>query len=473
MNSTLLIKEIRLMLKDLKFQIFFLILVMLFILSAISSAVTYENLSKEYLADQLKHNETINDGSSTTLINMVSGERLLKVVSPPSPAVLFSSYSNYYDKISCGVVFYTPTFGVFGTATGETFRLNWYFILGILSGFIMLIISFEAISSEKRAGTLRLLTVYGFKRHTILWHKYLSYMLLYLIIIIPPALVSLLLFFTLSGTWSVAFMLKFLLVLLLSLPFASFFILIGVFISMLKNYRSAIVLIVFIWLIFMIIIPQSADIIANHISPLKTGTEYDKIGNSAYYTEWNIWDNEYDTLPFFSSISDGLKARAVYASDEKRSLAKQAEIEENKRQTQIIRNIASISPFTQFERIIEVVFDKGWYWLKYAEQATMSRITQIANLMREQDGRDETSLHFFYSQAKTDKHFMQIYLQEDVTTFSEQPFEHPELLYISEIFTEDALAKTLNVFMRLLPILVLNVLMIVVNVLKLERLDIR
>ena len=132
----------------------------------------------------------------------------------------------------------------------------------------MLIISFEAISSEKRFGTLRLLSIYGIKRQSIVWHKYLSYLLLYLIIIIPPALVSMLLFFILTGSWSMYFMVKFVLIILLSIPFA-FFHYLGYSNIDGKNYRNSIVLIVFIWLLFVIIIPQSAYIIAKQNIPFK------------------------------------------------------------------------------------------------------------------------------------------------------------------------------------------------------------
>ncbi|MDX9977328.1 MAG: ABC transporter permease subunit [Candidatus Cloacimonadales bacterium] len=268
MNSILFIKDLKLILKDLKFQIFFVILVILFILSAMSSSVAYKNLSNDFQADYKNHNSRVHDGYYTQMMNMLSDTKIT-VASQASPSLLFNNYNTYPDKISTSVMFYEPFFSNYNAEQNEVFSLNWYFIIGILSGFIMLIISFEAISSEKRFGTLRLLSIYGIKRQSIVWHKYLSYLLLYLIIIIPPALVSMLLFFILTGSWSMYFMVKFVLIILLSIPFASFFIILGILISMAKNYRNSIVLIVFIWLLFVIIIPQSAYIIAKQIYPFK------------------------------------------------------------------------------------------------------------------------------------------------------------------------------------------------------------
>ena len=469
MNKTILIKDIRLMLKDLKFQIFFLILVFLFILSAISSAVTYQTYNEEFQEDLNRFHDGLADGSTTKLINLLDTWSLL-LVSQPSPAVLFSSYSSYQDKINSRVIYFMPSLSKYGQTSNEIFRLNWYFILGILSGFIMLLMSFEAISYEKRAGTLRLMSIYGFKRQTILWYKYLSYMLLYLIIMIPPALVSLILFFALTGTWSVVFMLKFLLILLISLPFASFFVFLGMFVSMSKNYRNAIVIIVFIWLFFMVIVPQSASIIGKYISPIKTTNEYQEMRQKAIMDEWDRWIDEGYAIGANDKLEDGVRARGFYALYEKMALAKQIEVDDNLRQTRTIRSIVSLSPFAQFENISEIIFDKGFYLLMFMQDATKTAVTQISNLMREQDSRDETSINLFYPGAASDASML---AAQGKTTFSQQLFEHPNLLFVTHVETDDNIAKSVKILLRLLPILVLNLILVIVCVGRLERLDIR
>jgi len=470
MNKILLIKDIKLLLRDLKFQIFFMILVVLFILSAISSSVTYNAFKEEYQNQLNTHQNQVNDESQLILRDMLSGGYHITVTDVPSPALLFSTFEHYPNRLTNNVSFYSPAFGRHGATSTEVFRLNWNFILGILMGFILLVLSFEAVSGEKRAGTLRLLSIYGFKRQAVLWSKYLSYMLLYLIIIIPPSLISMILFFALTGTWQVSYMLSFLLIILLSIPFASFFVLVGMFISMAKNYRNAIVMVVFVWLLFVIIIPQSANIFGKLISPIKTSTEYRQRSRDAWVAEWEWWNNEYgSSVGGNGSLHDGLRARAVYASDEKRNVVEQQELDDFRRQLRSIQMIASISPFTQFERIAEIVFDKGHYLFEFLEESMRTTVSQVKNLIIEQDRRDETSLNLFYSWASTDR----FAVRDGMTTFSAERFEHPNLLFVNDITTDDTISKTMKIMLRLLPILVLNLLLMIGAVVRLERLDIR
>jgi len=353
----------------------------------------------------------------------------------------------------------------------EVFNLNWNFILGILSGFIMLMMSFEAISREKLSGTLRLLSINGFKRQSILWCKYLSYMILYFIIIIPPALISMLLFFTLTGSWDVTYMLSFLLILLISIPFASFFVFLGIFISMSKNYRSSIVLVISIWLLFVIIIPQSANIFGKQISPIKTNTEYSQHQRTVFNNEFTERRRIMDEIQERGELENwgDLHAIPVNYADEKRNQVELQRLDDNKKQLQTVEKIARISPFIQYEKISEIIFNKGLYLQRFQEETMRNTIFQVRNLIIEQDSRDEKSSHMFYSQAV----FMRFFSEDGEVTFSDQKFEHPNLMFVTDVYTDDALLKTQRIIIWLIPVLVSNLLLMTWSVVKLERLDIR
>jgi len=469
--QTLLIKDLRLLLSDFKFQIFFVLLIVLFILAAISGSVTYHAYSKEYQASLNEHIKNTNDESSYSLRSIISGQYKISVIDVPSPALLFNNYEYYHNKLTNLSMIYRPTFGRYGAVGSEVFQLDWNFILGILTGFIMLIMSFEAVSNEKRAGTLRLLSINGYKRQTVLWCKYLSYLILYLIIIIPPALISMILFFAFTGTWEISYMLKFLVIIVLSIPFASFFILLGIFISMAKNYRSSIVLIISIWLLFVIIIPQSANIFGKQLSPIKTITEYSQGINKAWMTEYDYQNKMADEAIDRGEETEPANRMAtiINSADEKRNVLELQRLEDNKKQLRTVENITSISPFTQYEKISEIVFDKGFYLQGFQQETMKNTITQIKNLIIEQDSRDDKSLHAFYSQAGG----VNYYREDQKISFSEQKFDHPNLLFVTNIPTDDTLGKIMKITKWLIPILTLNLLLIISSVIKLEKLDIR
>jgi ABC-type transport system involved in multi-copper enzyme maturation permease subunit len=470
MNKDLLLKDIRIMLKDLKFQIFFVILTVLFILSSVSSAINYQNKFDLYQEQVNSFQGRVKDGYYTKMIEMLSNNSIF-LINKPGSEMLFNTYDNYPDMLTNKVDFFNPYHIQLGGSKNEVFKLNWFFILGVLTGFIMLIMSFEAMSKEKRAGTLRLLSIYGFKRQVFFWHKYISYMILFLIVTIPACILSMLLFFVLTGMWSNIAIFNYILIYLISTLFASFFILLGIFISMSKNYRSNIVMVIFIWLLFVIIIPQSANIFGKIISPLKTSIEY----GSDYSTQWNNefteWQDKYEEkVGGNGSLEDGLRAAAVYAADEKANSESLKEINDNLKQIKTINMIANISPFGQLEKIGEIIFDQGFYLLNHQHKTIERKMTEIKNLMIEQDSKDSNSLHLFYSWANSDKYAT---IDQGIYPFSNQVFEQPELLLITEIETDSILAKTLKILLKLLPIIILNLIFIVANILKINKLDIR
>ena len=296
-------------------------------------------------------------------------------------------------------------------------------------------------------------------------------MILYLLITFVPALLSLLLFFALTATWDGIYMVKFLIVLLLSIPFASFFVFLGMFISMFKNYRNSIIFVVFSWLLFVIIVPQSANIFGRIITPLMSTAEESARIKTARDNATEAAIEKYgDRALSQYYIDDGVRVKWVIEQDEAQALEWQRQDATYKKQTKTILNIDSISPFAQFSRISEIVFDKGYYLFEAMQQTTKNTISQLRNLMIEQDSRDETSAHYFYSWARNDNNGL---LSGGRVPFSMQMFDQPDFVFVTNIPTDDMATKALKILFRLLPILVLNLVLIVCSVVKLEKLDIR
>jgi hypothetical protein len=282
-----------------------------------------------------------------------------------------------------------------------------------------------------------------------------------------------------------AYMLKYLIILAISIPFASFFIFLGMFISLLKNYRNSVVLIIFIWLLLIVIIPQSAQIIAIHASPTLTDFEYNDMRSAARSAEVAYWQERFPRLNMIvvgQGIDENLPA-ANNARDVAVNMITLEQIADSRRQTNVIQAISNISPLAQFEKISEIIFNKGFYNLEFKERFLRQMLPQIRNLMIEQDSRDIFSDNHFFRQARMWNSFaspahlggrFQIDVEEtDRILFSETLFEHPDLLFVTSIPTDTLVDKTVLILLRLIPILALNLVLIVMSVTKLEKLDIR
>jgi len=144
MNTYLFIKDVKLLLRDHKFQIFIFIVFSLFIVSAVSSSVRYKSVSEDYQRRIEAQQSRFQGDHSLILQNMISSNNLIYVVAAPSPSVLFSSYDNFPLGMTNGVMFYEPSI-FFGEENVEVFSINWFFILGTMMSFILLILSFESV----------------------------------------------------------------------------------------------------------------------------------------------------------------------------------------------------------------------------------------------------------------------------------------------------------------------------------------
>ena len=471
MFQLLLINEMKLLIKDFKFQIFILLSLALFIVSAFSGVSAYNLQTNEFSNLSDNHQKMVQEARMLSLRRLISYNHAISVNDSPSPALLFNSYDDYPNRVTSWILFYNPIYRKIGALGSDTFNLNWNFILGTLMSFMLLILSFEAISKEKRTGTLRLSSLYGFKRQSILFSKYISYMLLYFIIIIPPSLISMILFFAITGTWDISYMTKLLAIILISFPFASFFVLLGIFISMAKNYQKTIITIIFVWLLFVIIIPQTAVLLGRQFAPIKSTVQYQQQKDKAFNDELAIWYQQHGHAVGSSTrIQEGLRTQAVNAADEKRNIVHLQEIDDSIKQMRMVQLISKLSPLYQYEEISEILFDKGSYLFENMQKTLRTSRALIRNLIIEQDKTDSSSLNLVYTWAENDSGDL---IGTGKTTFSNQMFEHPNLLFITNIQSDNTLNKVIMVFLKMLPILALNLLLIFFSVLRLEKLDIR
>ena len=149
-------------------------------------------------------------------------------------------------------------------------------IFQVVMSLLALLFSYDAISREKEAGTLRLTLSCTISRPTLLLGKYIAGMVSISLPLIASFVAGLLVIqsspyisFS-SSDWG-----RIMLIFLLSLLYVSLFFLIGLFLSTRTN-RSSITLMfsMCVWVIFVLIIPNLTVLLVEHASPIQSEEPY-------------------------------------------------------------------------------------------------------------------------------------------------------------------------------------------------------
>ncbi len=168
--------------------------------------------------------------------------------------------------------------------------VNWVFIISLILSFIAFVFTFDSISGEKEAGTLRLMLANNIPRYNILLGKYLGAMLTLCIPLLIGLLVSLIIVITsnVSGINGQEW-LKILSIVILSLLYLSLFVFLGVFISSRASHSAnCMVTLLLIWVSLVILIPSMGRTVSDIFYKTPTRVELNRKISEA---NKQIWDN--------------------------------------------------------------------------------------------------------------------------------------------------------------------------------------
>lgn len=274
MIRRLIAKEILMNLLSLRLTFAFLILVPLVALGVYTLCNDYVQRKEDY-------------DSKVSLHQQAAATDRIRVDRPPSPLMALvggatvttgnTVHLNYYDAPRVrGGFDHTPIFYIFP-------RTDYIFIVGIVMSLLALIFSYDAISGERERGTLRLVMSNSVPRDVVLLSKWVGG---YLSALFPcmTALLFGILVLTLHPAVELATMdwyVLFLLLLIACIYIAVFFS-VGILISAVSpTTGSAAMRCLFVWVLFVLIIPGAATHIARHFVPTPPTQEmerrYDRI----------------------------------------------------------------------------------------------------------------------------------------------------------------------------------------------------
>ena len=149
-------------------------------------------------------------------------------------------------------------------------------ICQVVMSLLALLFSYDAISREKEAGTLRLILSGAVSRPTLLLGKYIAGMVSISLPLIASFVAGLLVIqFSAYVSFSPSDWGRILLIFLLSILYVSLFFLIGLFLST-RTDRSSITLMfsMCVWVLFVLIIPNLTVLLVEHASPIQSEEPY-------------------------------------------------------------------------------------------------------------------------------------------------------------------------------------------------------
>jgi len=253
--------------------------------------------------------------------------------------------------------------------------VDWTFIISLILSFFALLLVYDAVCGEKRAGTLRLLQSNTISRPSVILGKYLGAMAILSIPLFISVLLSLVILI-LHGqiTFNFVQIAQVFIFLLAVLFYLSIFVLIGLFISSkTSNPVTSIIYSLLIWVVVVILIPHSGGIIAAKVFPIPTWQEVDReirhrrseIGDAhrARYSQVFRWNGNpwAEWVPY--------RSRAVNEMAEARNSMMNEYIHKMIGQIEKARLVTQISPTAVFANLSEKISGTGIsHFKKFYEQ---------------------------------------------------------------------------------------------------------
>ena len=169
-------------------------------------------------------------------------------------------------------------------------ELDWAFIIKIVFTLYVLLLGYSAISGEKEQGTLRLILSNSHGRIKFLVSKYIAIILTMSIPLLIGVLISIIILgISIPQVLSLDNLLRILLTLISALAYLSIFMFLSLLISSMVHQSSLVLLILLaVWILFAIIIPNVPSILSEEFS--KVPSEYETANQIGPLIQKQIWE---------------------------------------------------------------------------------------------------------------------------------------------------------------------------------------
>ncbi|MDE0299463.1 MAG: ABC transporter permease subunit [Candidatus Poribacteria bacterium] len=286
----------------------------------------------------------------------------------------------------------------------ESTQMDWAFLIGIVLSFSAILFTFDAISGERTRGTLRLMLANSVPRHVVLGGKFLGALMSIGLPFLMAVLVNLFLLYS-SGSirLDTSDWVRLGAIVLIGFVYIAIFITLGLLISSrARQSSSSLMVFTLIWVVWVILVPNTAGLLARSLKPAMTSDEFRERREELYqqvtqkYLDRGLLDSYFDPREIPPTKIALLWGE--YHLEE--SLSDERFLEEHLRaqldQVVIARSLARLSPTAVVQYAIESLAGTGFSrHLQFLSQVKIY-VSEFRDFLVEVDKADPKSPHVLF-----------------------------------------------------------------------------
>lgn len=402
MFHTLYIREIQNYLYGLRFQISFVIVLLVFSVGSISFVHTYDEVQSNYARVEQNQQNLITERAgqnvsrlATSQLNFVMSPRLNGVIADCKESLLPNNirYSAYT------VSGFNVLSGNMNPLIVQTDTLSWAFIISMFLSFLTLLFAFDAISGEKEEHTLALVFSNPVPRRVFLLSKLASIVTVVTLMAVVGMILSILILLV-SGKAQLdaTFLIEIVGFLVVCILLITVFAVFGLLASAVTTHSNVSLLIsLCFWLFAAVIIPNTAVFWANKLFPIPTSDEvsrahlqkHEDINNNAPAGSWSSSTND----PFF--YRHELRANLQMKLMQCREQHYDDYYNRMFRQFEKTRLFTLLSPIAQYDYINEAFLGGGYLRFRTNWDNLHTFQNQYFQWFKDIDAKDDKSPHWY------------------------------------------------------------------------------
>ena len=274
MLRNIILRELSDHLRSLRLSLTFILVVVVMIMASTLYVYDYRQLIADYSENVNANLRLLAEKAEKGLYDVVSFEPNQLIYRSPNPLGLIAEghekdLPNAFEVDAFELT--GPKMKLRGNYTLWRFDpLDWVFIVGVILSFAALMLTYDSISGEREAGTLRLCLSNALPRSTLLLGKFIGAVISLMIPLTVGICMSLLIL-SVSGVVPLdgAHWQRIGVIVLLSILYISAFVALGLFVSSLTQTSSvSLILLLLAWVGFVVIIPKTGGLLASELVQL-------------------------------------------------------------------------------------------------------------------------------------------------------------------------------------------------------------